>query len=188
MYANLQKLVTTKTLPTKDLCIDERKLNKNLENVLLINDESIIEMARANCNAITNAVFSEIAYRCFCEKDVADGKTSEVCNAEKSQNAAREAEQKLCRSFGAEWNSSSRTCNCATATYDEDKEKCEYRFNGETSQTMGGYKVQAFVGKASKEQNLTGCKDGEYFDFGTNKCVKYGSSYGYKEVEEEAED
>lgn len=137
MYANLQKLVTTKTLPTKDLCIDERKLNKNLENVLLINDESIIEMARASCNAITNAVFSEIAYRCFCEKDVVDGKTSEVCNAEKSQNAAREAEQKLCRSFGAEWNSSSRTCNCATTTYDEDKENCEYRFNGKTSRQAG---------------------------------------------------
>ena len=131
-YADLQKLVTTKTLPTKDLCIDERKLNNTLNQVLLINDASIIEQTESDCKARSGAVWSYVTYRCFCEK--VNG--SSDCDSAKSKQAMDEAHEKLCKTYGGKW--SGGNCNCKDARYDDDKEQCEYRFNGEYGTVMAG--------------------------------------------------
>ena len=122
MYANLQRLVTTKTLPTKDICIDERKLNQNMNNVFISDDASMIEMARSTCRENDGAVFSEVLYRCFCEK--ANGSTK--CDKTKSQEAETAAREAQCKRYsGAKWNNGK--CDCTGATFDEDvcKEKFE---------------------------------------------------------------
>ena len=127
-YADLQKMVTMKTLPAKDVCINERKLNDTLNQVLLFDDASIIEQEKNNCMG----EWSDVVYRCFCTRDA--GGTD--CNMEKSRTAMNEAHAKLCKNFGGTWRSGN-TCNCSTAS-DENKTDCEYRFSGEYGASMSG--------------------------------------------------
>lgn len=124
MYANLQRLVTTKTLPTKDICIDERKLNQNMNNVFISDDASMIEMARKTCSESAGAVFSEVLYRCFCEKV----KGSTQCDKKESQKAETSARESLCKKYsGAKWNNGQ--CDCTGATFDEDRATCKENFD-----------------------------------------------------------
>ena len=145
MYANLQRLVTTKTLPTKDICIDERKLNQNMNNVFISDDASMIEMARKTCSESTGAVFSNVLYRCFCEKS-ADGKG---CDEAESENKKIEAENKQCIVYGGSWGAG--CCNCGNITDDEDRDACSAKFE---SCAHGGTSKQSVV-KSEYKPNTT---------------------------------
>lgn len=128
-YANLQKYVSLRSLPTKDICINERKLNDNMNRVFLVDSSSIIDIARETCTSTkgTNAAFSEITYGCFCVD--ADGKDAQKdkCDKNKSEEAMHTAEKHLCERFGAKW--ANAECDCNSAPYDEEKEACASKFD-----------------------------------------------------------
>ena len=140
-YTDLQKLVTTKTLPKKNICINENTLNKSLNSVYLVDDESIIEMARASCN-IQGSVFSEITYRCFCgNKQTTDGNLT-ACDSVESEKEMYAAHKKLCVGlYDGKWNDSSHTCDCSKIEDTEDKETCQEKFN--IRQSLSNYTPQA---------------------------------------------
>lgn len=140
-YTDLQKLVTTKTLPKKNICINENTLNKSLDTVYLVDDESIIEMARASCD-IQGSEFSEITYRCFCgNKQTTDGNLT-TCDPVESEKEMYAAHKKLCVGlYDGKWNDSSHTCDCSKIEDTEDKEKCQEKFN--IRQSLSNYTPQA---------------------------------------------
>lgn len=127
-YANLQKYASLRSLPTKDICINERKLNDNMKRVFLVDSSSIIDIARETCTSTkgTNAAFSEITYACFCVDADGNDAQKDKCDKDKSEEAMHTAEQHLCKRFGAKWENNK--CNCNAATYDEDKRECTYKF------------------------------------------------------------
>ena len=138
-YADLQKLVTTKTLPTKNICIDERKLNQTLNQVFLVDDASIIEKAQADCVA-QSGVWDDITSRCYCAKDKNSDTT---CKAEESKAEKNTMHKKLCVSYSAEWIDNTNKCNCNAAEDDDDKADCFNRFGnysgGRTTSTSNSF-------------------------------------------------
>ncbi|MDE6250652.1 MAG: hypothetical protein K2M34_03395 [Alphaproteobacteria bacterium] len=126
-YMNLQKYVSMRGLPTKNICVNERTLNKNLDRVYVGESESVIEMARQACEKLTgNPAFSEKLGQCFCRGDDDKDATSN-CNQKKSQDAMEAAETRICeRIYGGKYLGGK--CDCTHAPYDEDRELCETRF------------------------------------------------------------
>lgn len=161
-YANLQKYVSLKTLPTKELCINERQLNKTMDRVLLADSSSIMEIARQTCTNTkgNNAVFSEITYGCYCVDSDGKDAAKDKCNADKSEEAKNAAEQRVCESFGAKWNNGE--CNCSEAAYDEDVRDCAYKFD-----------MDVPVASANKTKNND-------IDEDHAKCFSTGGTYGGK--------
>lgn len=128
-YMNLQKYVGLRGLPTKDICINERALNRNLDRVYVGESDSVLEMARKACTDTygTDAAFSEILYKCYCYD--ATGKAAATgCNSTESKNAKENDEKRYCeRQFGGVW--AGGVCDCTKAPYPEDVALCESRFN-----------------------------------------------------------
>lgn len=162
-YMNLQKYVGLRGLPTKDICINERALNRNLDRVYVGESDSVLEMARKACTDTygTDAAFSEILYKCYCYD--ATGKAAATgCNSTESENAMENDEKRYCeRQFGGVW---SGVCDCTQAPYPEDVALCESRFNrpstvgasAPTTSLFGGSVSAAYA--ASRQCTLAGGK------------------------------
>ena len=128
MYADLQKLVTMRALPTSGVCINETTLNKNLDTTYLANEDSIIELARANCDNNVKGKFSEYLHRCYCEKDKDEkGNVKDGCNEKKSETAMHTAEKMVCERYGGAWGTDNK-CVCSDIKDDTDKKLCEMKF------------------------------------------------------------
>ena len=126
MYLDLQKMVTMKTLPNKNLCIDSRKLDNNMREEFLINSPSIAEMARASCAARNDgSVFSDITLRCYCKKTTGAASTDK-CSEGESKDEMKAAHKKLCESYTATWEGDK--CKCSAVKIEEDKKECEKKF------------------------------------------------------------
>ena len=162
MYANLQRLVTTKSLPTKDICIDERKLNQNMNNVFISDDASMIEMARKTCSESTGAVFSEVLYRCFCEKN--DEGTG--CKGDESEKSRIEAETKQCTMYGGSWGAG--CCNCGNITDDEDRDACAAKFEscGQSVASKQSVVKSEYKPNTTNSQYKLELKNSEFWNMG----------------------
>ncbi len=112
-YGRLQEYVARRSLPTKRLCINEDRLDRDAGNMVPIIDSmggSLAEVARENCmKQNKDAIFSEITRGCYCEQAVNEKNeklrwdaaknqsTSEVVDANQTGEAERVANlPKLC--------------------------------------------------------------------------------------------
>ncbi len=162
-YASLQKYASLKTLPTKDICINERKLNKTMDRVLLVDSSSIMEIAAQTCTETKgkDAEFSTITYGCYCVG--ADGKDAQKdkCDATQSVNAKNNAEKSLCERFGATWDGTS--CKCSAAEYDDERRDCAYKF-----------------GQTIPVKSLDDKNEDDKIDEDHAKCLSTGGNWGGK--------
>lgn len=129
-YMNLQKYVGLRGLPTKDICINERALNRNLDRVYVGQSESILRMAEDACFAGENRgtpAFSKILYKCYCYNNSGKAATTQ-CDKKQSESKMDAEHQRYCeRQFGGVWFGGE--CDCTKAPYDEDRALCESRFD-----------------------------------------------------------
>lgn len=132
-YMNLQKYVGLRGLPTKDICINERALNRNLDRVYVGESDSVLEMAFQKCKeryntgtADTDVAFSKYLYKCYCYNTSGES-VATGCDIPKSKDAKDNDEKRYCeRQFGGVW---AGVCDCTKAPYPEDVALCESRFN-----------------------------------------------------------
>ncbi len=183
-YMNLQKYVGLRGLPTTNICINDRTLDKNMDRAYIGESDSIIAIARNACLEKTGAPqFSERLFSCFCyKKDInnrnvpATGVGDDKCDQTASQEELGNAEGRICRQYGAVY--SGGNCDC-TRAYPEDRDLCETRFmrpstlNAPTPNT-----VTPFVPRVSGSGGLYG-NDNNFNNFmsAANQCSDAGGSY-----------
>lgn len=157
-YADLQKLATTKTLPSKNICIDERKLNQTLNQIFLVDDASIIEKAQKDCDE-KSGIWDIITTRCYCEKA---NNTDTECDETESEKSKNMAHKRLCENqYHAKWNEKDNKCFCDRAQYDEDSINCYGQFGSEGTTDMtvtnsGGFTGVSRTYSAEGNQKLSG--------------------------------
>ena len=123
-YMNLQKYVGLRGLPTNDICINERALNRNLDRVYVGESDSILNMLRNDC-ASKNGSFSDVLYKCYCY-DFSGKAATTQCDKTQSESKMNTEHQRYCeRQFGGKWFGGD--CDC-TQAYDEDRALCASRF------------------------------------------------------------
>ena len=146
-YMNLQKYVGLRGLPTNDICINERALNRNLDRVYVGESESILDMLRNDC-ASKNGSFSDVLYKCYCYDSSGKSVTTQ-CDKTQSESKMNAEHQRYCeRQFGGKWFGGK--CDC-TQAYDEDMALCASRFGTPPSTTSG-------AGGSSREKLPDPCR------------------------------
>lgn len=147
-YMNLQKYVGLRELPTQNICINERALNRNMDRVYVGETSSLTEMARNECDKKTGAAFSTKLIKCFCYdkngKPVSgicsnDETCANSCDSGKSEKVMTDTEKIYCeQQYGGKYYGG--TCDCSNA-YDELKALCETRFDRPPSTTDSSTKI-----------------------------------------------
>ncbi len=186
MYDELQKYVTKRTLPTRNLCISDSKLDREFSRLVPVADsmgDTMVDRARGACvegytkDPNSGAWFSELTLGCYCYEDGTGYDNKIKCNQEKSKDNLIKAHDLKCRSYGdatfTKGNTAGGdgiwgTCNCDQAGNPTEVYMCNEAFGYENkARTFGRYTTKTDCEKAMFQWQGTE-KEG--------KCVVPGTS------------
>lgn len=167
-YTNLQRYVAMKGLPSRNICINERKLNNTLNDTYIASSDSVLALAKETCDKNQNSVWSEMVTRCYCYDETGNG----TCDAEKSKEQAEKAERFLCENqyYG---RYSNNKCDCTDIEDDYDKELCVTKFSN-----VGTFQQNSVTTTSTTSADTASTDTTSEYD-GISRCQKSGGKWDF---------
>lgn len=160
-YENLHKYSSMRSLPTRDICVNENTLDKSLHDAIFLQQsDTVLQMAQESCEQKENAVFSPLTRGCYvCEQNETG------CDAESKKT---KAEEKYCadKFYGATMTGGK--CDCSNVSDLDERDKCQERFGQRCDKNLFQQWVRLRKDKNNKSTHLT-LEDKKYCMVNKNK-------------------